>query len=75
MHKLQVVLHRQQNQAVERLLWVHEGGVLVGEGGLKMSRQIHIHPQGAHIILKIVEFAIDKFIPAALFRVYVVQLG
>ena len=74
-HQLQVVLHRQEDQAVQRLVRPHKSGVLMGGGVLLLAGQVHVHPQAAHVVLKIVELAIDKLIPAALFPVHVVQLG
>ncbi len=74
-HQAQVVVYREQNQAVQRLLGTHKGGVLAGGRGSGAAGQVHIHPQAAHIVLKVVELAVNKLIPAALCPVHIVQLG
>ena len=74
-HQPQVVVHRQADQVVQSLLRAHQGGVLVGDGGLRVAGQGHIHPQAAHIVLKVVEATIHQLIPAALGGVHPVQLG
>ena len=74
-HQPDVVLHRQQDQAVQRLLRVHQSGVLGRRRGLGVAGQIHIHAQTAHVVLEVVELSVDEFIPAALCPVHIVQLG
>ena len=74
-HQPQVVVHRQTDQIVQGLLRAHQGGVLVGDGGLRVAGQGHVHAQAAHIVLKVVEAAIHQLIPAALGGVHPVQLG
>ena len=74
-HHADVVSHGQEDQALHRLVGAHEGGVLVGSGSARPAGQVHIHPQGAHVVLKVVELAVDELVPAALAAVHVVQLG
>ena len=75
MHQADAVAHRQQGQALHRLVRPHQGGVLVRSRWCGMTTQVHIHPQGAHIVLKVVELSIDKLVPAALDAVHIIQLG
>ena len=75
MHQSDAVVHGQQGQSLHCLIRTHQGGVLVRSRGRGMAAQVHIHPQGAHIVLKVVEFAIDELVPAALDAVHIVQLG
>ena len=75
MHQPHVVIHRQKDQAVQRLLRAHQRGVFVRSGRLRMSCQIDIHSKAAHIVLEVVELSIDEFIPSALILVHIVQLG
>ena len=75
MHQADAVAHGQQGQPFHRLVRTHQGGVLVRSRGSGMAAQVHIHPQGAHIVLKVVELSIDKLVPAALDAVHIVQLG
>ena len=74
-HQAQAVAHRQQGQTLHRLSRSHEGGVLVGTGLLGLAGEVHVHAQGAHVVLKIVELAVDELIPPPLGGVHVLQLG
>ena len=73
-HQPDVVLHRDAHQAVQGLLGVHQGGVLVGGGLLGLSGQIHVHPQMAHVVLEVVELAVDELIAVLLVGVHILQL-
>ena len=73
-HQPDVVLHRDAHQAVQGLLGVHQGGVLVGGGLLGLSGQIHVHPQVAHVVLEVVELAVDELIAVLLVGVHILQL-
>ena len=47
----------------------------MGTGLLGLAGKVHIHPQRAHVVLKIVELAVDKLIPPPLGGVHILQLG
>ena len=73
-HQLQVVLYRQQDQAVHRLVRGHQGRVLGGLPRPRLPGQVYVHSQRAHVVLEVVELAVDELIPAALCLVHILQL-
>ena len=44
-HQPQIVIHRQQNQPLQRFLRIHERRVLVGQRRLGAASEVHVYPQ------------------------------
>ena len=74
-HNQNVLLHALKQQALHGLGHAAQRDIRHGRGGRGAAGKIHIHALGAHIILKIVQTGVHKFIAVQLGFVHIVQLG